>query len=97
MGWLGLKFSHSSYKTDVVPLTGTLEKLSELQIKTWTYKKNRPYSDGQCYLGPMAEDVKRVFGVGDGSTLDVFDLIGIVLSAIKEIGSEVKELESNHQ
>jgi hypothetical protein len=45
----------------------------------------------------MAEDVKRVFGVGDGSTLDVFDLIGIVLSAIKEIGSEVKELKSNHQ
>jgi hypothetical protein len=48
-------------------------------------------------LGLYGGGCERVFGVGDSSSLDVFDLIGIVLSAIKGIGSEIKELKSNHQ
>jgi hypothetical protein len=72
--------SHSSYKKDIIPVEGTLAKLSQLDIKTWKYK-----DEDTSHIGPMAEDFHRVFGVGDGRTINLFDVLGVLLSAVKEL------------
>lgn len=89
----GALMSHSSTKTNIEASLGVLDKLERLNINYWSYREGRPFSDGKKHVGPMAEDVHDVFGVGDGLTLDAFDLLGIALSALKDLSKEVRELK----
>lgn len=72
--------SHSSLKKDIVPATNILEKLQSLSIFRWKYKEEEV-----AHIGPMAEDFQRIFEVGDGKTLHAFDLLGVLLGAVKEL------------
>lgn len=73
-------FSHSSLKKDIVPAEEILAKLQSLPIFRWKYK-----SEEVSHIGPMAEDFQRIFQVGDGVTLHPFDLLGVILGAVKEL------------
>lgn len=73
-------FSHSSLKMDITPATGILQKLQSLQIYNWRYK-----GGGVAHIGPMAEEFHETFGVGDGITLNIFDLLGVLLGAVREL------------
>jgi hypothetical protein len=55
------------------------KKLKDLQLYTWKYK-----GDDTKHFGPMAQDFKRKFGVGDGKTLHLADVMGVVLASQKE-------------
>jgi hypothetical protein len=94
LGRLGVGVSHSSTKTGVEASLCVLDKLDRLNINYWSYKDGRPFSDGKKHIGPMAEEVQELFGVGDGLTLDAFDLLGIALSALKDLSNEVRELKA---
>jgi hypothetical protein len=61
-----------------------LDKLKKLQINTWHYK-----GDKVKHVGPMAEQFKELFGVGDGVTISIIDVIGVLLGSMKEL-AEVK-------
>lgn len=63
---------------------GILKKLRELKIHRWTYK-----GDATPHLGPMAEDFKQLFGVGDGKTLALVDVMGVLLGAMQGLAEEV--------
>ena len=80
-------FSHSSLKDNITPAEGrdTLERLKTLDVNRWRYK-----GENVTHIGPMAEDFKRVFGVGDGYSLNIIDLAGVLLSAIKGLDEELK-------
>jgi hypothetical protein len=54
-------------------------KLKELQLYTWKYK-----GDDTTHFGPMAQDFKKKFGIGDGKTLHLADVMGVVLASQKE-------------
>jgi hypothetical protein len=54
-------------------------KLKELQFYTWKYK-----GDDVKHFGPMAQDFKKKFGIGDGKTLHLADVMGVVLASQKE-------------
>jgi hypothetical protein len=51
-------------------------KLAKLRLKTWHYK-----GDPVKHMGPTAEDFTRVFGVGDGKTLHLVDVMGVLLAS----------------
>lgn len=55
------------------------KKLNELQLYKWKYK-----GDNTTHFGPMAQDFKAKFGVGDGKTLHLADVMGVVLASQKE-------------
>lgn len=72
--------SHSSLKKDIVAVEGVLGKLQKLGIYRWTYKE-----EATPHIGPMAEEFQQAFGVGDGQSLYIFDVLGVLLGAIKEL------------
>lgn len=55
------------------------EKLIDLPISEWSY-----IDDQTRHLGPMAQDFQEAFGVGDGKTIHMADVAGVLLSAAKE-------------
>lgn len=89
-GWSGSKawnfdtsaslISHSSFKENIEPATSVLAKLAQLKINTWHYK-----GDAVKHIGPMAEQFREVFNVGDGVTINLADMLGVLLGAVKEL------------
>jgi hypothetical protein len=59
--------------------SGFAKHLKELPLYTWQYK-----GDNITHFGPIAEEFKEKFGVGDGKTLHLADVMGVVLAAGKE-------------
>jgi len=81
LGAAAITKSDREAKEDVVPFRGSvLKALRELDISTWRYT-----NDGTIHIGPMAQDMKRLFGVGDGRTIHAVDVIGILMLAAKEM------------
>jgi hypothetical protein len=54
------------------------EALKTLPIYLWNYKEGGPR-----HIGPMAEEFHEAFGVGDGKTLNLVDVMGVLLAAQK--------------
>lgn len=73
--------SHSSLKDNISPADtrDVTNKLKKLRIHNWNYK-----GDSTRHIGPMAEDFKGIFGVGDGKSIHLADVMGITLAAAKE-------------
>jgi hypothetical protein len=60
-----------------MPITDGLRKI---KMFNWEYK-----GDNTKHIGPMAQDFKRIFGVGDGKTIHPVDVLGVVLGSQKEL------------
>jgi hypothetical protein len=65
-----------------------LEKLASLPISSWRYKNQ---SESERHIGPVAEDFRATFNLGDGKTISTVDANGVALTAIKAL---IKENES---
>lgn len=65
------------------------DKLASMDVPTWNYK-----GEGKKHMGPMAEDFRDTFGIGDGRTIDVVDAIGTLFAANKGLTMRLKEMES---
>ena len=68
---------------DEVAATTVLEKLRSLPIYRWSYR-----GESVPHLGPTAEDFQVAFGVGDGKTLHLVDVMGVLLAAMKGLAEE---------
>lgn len=55
------------------------KKLKELPLYTWKYK-----GETTKHFGPIAEEFRDKFGVGDGKTLHLADVMGVILASQKE-------------
>ncbi len=82
--YAAMALSDKNAKTDIKSVgRGTTSKmakyLKELPLKTWKYK-----GDDTTHFGPMAQDFKKKFGIGDGKTLHLADVMGVVLATAKE-------------
>lgn len=92
-GGLGLGaaalLSDEAVKHDVTPYdeSNVLEKLAELNINTWRYNEDQGLGTDK-HLGPMAQEFKRVFGVGDGKTIAMVDVVGVMLASQKALAKE---------
>ena len=82
--------SSKDYKTDKTPVN-TLDKLVSMPVERWKYKDG--ISDGGEHIGPYAEDFKERFGVGDGKTINMLDMMGVLMRSVQELAQEVRSLK----
>jgi hypothetical protein len=76
------------------PIDGyeVLEKLAALPISTWNYKWDPPTTR---HLGPMAQDFKAAFGLGDDDTkISMIDANGVNMVAIQALHRKLAALEA---
>ena len=66
-----------------------LEKLASLPVAFWRYIIG---DDQHDHVGTFAEDFRDIFGLGDGKTLNMGDLIGMMLVGLQEVAGQVREL-----
>lgn len=82
--YAAMAMSDRNMKTDIKPVgRGTTSRmakyLKDLPLQKWKYK-----GDSTVHFGPMAQDFKKHFGIGDGKTLHLADVMGVVLATAKE-------------
>jgi len=69
-----------------------LEKLAALPISTWNYKSDAP---SVRHLGPMAQDFKAAFGLGDSDrTISTVDANGVLMVAVQALYRRLQALEA---
>ncbi len=89
--WASL--SDEASKTAITPVSGreVLRKLASVPISEWSYRAQEP---SIRHIGPMAQDLRRAFGVGEDSRhITSIDADGISLAAIKGLNEKVRALE----
>lgn len=86
--------SHRAFKENATPVSPNmvLEAFANLPVEKWRYKPGMRLGQ-QPHIGPYAEDFKKMFGVGDGVTIDPIDAIGVLCAAVKALTARIKELE----
>jgi Chaperone of endosialidase len=68
-----------------------LERLAKLPITRWNMKGDRQKTP---HMGPVAQDFKAAFGLGDGNTtINTADAQGVALAAIKGVYAKNQALE----
>ena len=72
-----------------------LNKVSQLPISTWQYKKQ---DDNIIHMGPMAQDFRATFGLGlNDVTISDTDVSGVALAAIKALKTELDQRDNEMQ
>lgn len=66
--------------------------LDTLVIEKWSYKPEHELGT-DMHIGPYAEDFQNLFGVGDGKTLALVDVMGVLLASMKGLLAKVTRLE----
>ena len=79
--------SDENLKENFIPVEqlNILDKISKLSITQWNYKGTE---DGEKHIGPMAQQFKKLFGLGaegDDKTISTIDPSGIALAGIQEL------------
>jgi hypothetical protein len=83
--------SHPAYKEDDGPAERILDRVQDLEVRTWRYKREIDPRQ-EIHIGPYAHDWKRVLGLGNGKEIDVIDAFGVVLKCIQELYDDNKAL-----
>jgi hypothetical protein len=86
--------SSRSLKDDLEPIDPqeVLMRLANLPITTWKFIQEE---DDTRHLGPMAEDFREAFGLGDSAkTINLTDANGVAFAAIQGLHEKVVQLEA---
>jgi hypothetical protein len=82
---------HSRNVGSKVDEADILEKLRGIPIHWWSYKN----SSGVPHIGPVAQDFRKAFGVGDSDRMiHTVDSFGVALAAIQALEERVRGLEA---
>jgi hypothetical protein len=87
-------FSDRSSKDYVRSVDGrrVLRKLAAMPISTWNWKSQDP---GIRHMGPMAQDFRAAFGLGESEThISTVDADGVALAAIQGLHAELRERDT---
>ena len=91
LGSLGIKSDRNiKHGFEFVNQDEILDRLERLPVAEWSY-------DGEAirHIGPMAQDFKSAFGLGDKDTeIHAVDAIGVLIAAVQALSKQVKELEN---
>jgi hypothetical protein len=75
-----------------------LDMLQDLDMPEWSYRSDSPaYDGGRRHVGPMAQDLEAMFGIGDGRSVpagvrtggEYPDAFGLTLAAVKELDRKI--------
>lgn len=79
---------HAKENFAPVDAQAVLEKVVALPLSTWNYKSQDP---SIRHLGPMAQDFKAAFGLGESDTgIATVDADGVALAAIQGLNAKVE-------
>lgn len=67
------------------------EKIIDLPVESWRYIDE---PEDARHVGPYAEDFTQTFGLGDSVRIDLRDLAGVTLVAVKGLGKKIERLEA---
>lgn len=91
----GIFSSDRNMKTNVRSADSILNRMEKIPIKSWQYKPGSvPGDNGARHVGPMAQDFKGFFGLGDGRSIPVVDAVGVNMAATQQLARKVKRLEA---
>lgn len=84
---IGLFRSSESSKDAVEKNPQLLDKLKKVRVDKWKY-----HGGDRDHIGPYAEEFNQTFGVGKNHQgyLDVVDVLGVALGAVKELNEKVE-------
>lgn len=89
--WTSLSDVHA--KENFVPIhpDEILQKVASLPVSTWNY---RTQDDSVRHMGPMAQDFRAAFGLGESDTgITTVDADGVALAAIQALYAENRALK----
>lgn len=78
-------------KIDTPSTAEILNNVRELSLDRWKYK-----DINQSFLGTYAEEFADRFGVGDGKTINMVDMLGVLMGAVKELDKKLSAMEKQH-
>ena len=88
-GWI----SDVNIKEDVedIDANAILEKVGEMSIPTWRY-----IGGDAAHIGPMAQDFKAAFDLGESDKyIEMVDANGVLMAAVQALYKRVVQLEGN--
>lgn len=86
--------SDENMKEDIAPADSILDRVEDIPISSWRYKEEAGQDNGERHVGPMAQDFKKSFGLGNGKTIPVVDAFGINIAAVQQLAKKVRGLEA---
>lgn len=85
--------SDKNKKQNVKPANSILKGVEKIPIKSWEYKPGVADGGAQRHVGPMAQDFKGFFGLGNGTEIPVVDAVGVNMAATQQLAKKVRKLE----
>lgn len=77
--------SDKNIKENINPVDmDIVSKFKSIPISTWNY-----IGDEIKHIGPMAQDMQEVFGIGDGKTINLVDVMGLLMLLGKSIAMRI--------
>ncbi len=93
--WTTLSDRHAKEHFAAVNPGEVLAKVAALPLSTWNYKSQ---DAAIRHIGPMAQDFKAAFGVGETDTgISTVDADGVALAAIQGLNQKVEEKDAEIQ
>jgi hypothetical protein len=93
--WTTLSDRNSKENLQPVDAQTVLEKVAALPMNTWNYKTQ---AAAIRHIGPMAQDFKAAFGVGETETgIATVDEDGVALAAIQGLNQKLNEKDAEIQ
>jgi hypothetical protein len=65
----------------------------QMPLHVWNYLPGVDH-DQSLHVGPMAEDFQRLTGLGDGKTIHIVDVIGLLMGALQAAHKRIERLEA---
>lgn len=80
-------------KRDVRGADSILSRVEKIPVKSWRYNPGVADGGAQRHVGPMAQDFKGFFGMGDGRSIPTVDAFGVNMAATQQLARKVRKLE----
>jgi hypothetical protein len=93
LGPMAAAASDPALKENRAPAGGALDAIAGAPAETWEYRDETGLDDGRQHVGPMADDVQRSMGIGDGTAIPLQDMIGAHHAALNEVAQRLAKLE----
>lgn len=88
-----LLMSDREKKRDVRGANSILSRVEKIPVKSWRYNPGVADGGAQRHVGPMAQDFKGFFGLGDGRSIPTVDAFGVNMAATQQLARKVRKLE----
>ena len=86
--WSSVSDRNAKANVEPVDVHGVLARVAALPISTWNYKTQE---SGIRHLGPMAQDFRSAFGLGENeTTIATVDAQGVALAAIQGLNAKLE-------